>query len=156
MTIRSARKEDIDSIIELVQELADHEKYTGPIASKEYLVSSFFNEPSPIDIHVIEVDGHIIGMGHTMIFPSTFSGKHQLFLQDFIIREEFRGKGYGKEFIKYISKIALERNCGKITWNFFAWNEPAAGFYKTIGEITEQIENCSLDEHRMRQLLNEQ
>jgi GNAT superfamily N-acetyltransferase len=131
--IRLANKNDVNSIIILIQGLADHEKHTGSIASKQYIESSFFDTQCPIEIYVIEIKGTIIGMGHIMMFPSTFSGKHQIFLQDFVILKEFRGKGHGREFIKFISRIALERNCKKITWNFFAWNEEAASFYKKLG-----------------------
>ena len=153
MLIRLATKQDLEPIMMLIQELANHENYKGDIASKEYIEQSFFDNACPIEIYVIEVEGTVIGMGHLMMFPSTFSGKHQIFLQDFVVSKDCRNKGYGREFIKFISKLALERNCKKITWNFFEWNKEASDFYNKIGDIAGNIANCTLDEDKMKSFI---
>lgn len=35
--------------------------------------------------------------------------------------------------LKFLAKIALERDCGRFEWSVLDWNEPAINFYKSIG-----------------------
>jgi GNAT superfamily N-acetyltransferase len=44
-----------------------------------------------------------------------------------------RGKGYGRALLQRLAEIAQERGCGRMEWAVLDWNEPAIGFYKTLG-----------------------
>ena len=47
--------------------------------------------------------------------------------------EEYRGKGYGKALLVALTKLAVERGCGRLEWAVLDWNEPALGFYRKLG-----------------------
>ena len=44
-----------------------------------------------------------------------------------------RGKGFGKTMLKYLAKLTVERDCGRLEWACLDWNEPSICFYKGLG-----------------------
>ena len=46
---------------------------------------------------------------------------------------EYRGQGLGLALMKRLAQIAVERGCGRFEWWVLDWNEPAIGFYKSLG-----------------------
>ncbi len=64
---------------------------------------------------------------------STFIGRPGVYLEDLFVKPELRGKGVGRELLKYLAKVAVERNCGRLEWSVLDWNESAIGFYKSLG-----------------------
>lgn len=46
-----------------------------------------------------------------------------------------RGKGLGKQMLKHLAQLAVERNCGRLEWWCLDWNEPSIKFYKKIGAV---------------------
>lgn len=153
MKIRLAKKGDIYDVLVLTQQLADSENYPEPIATKEFIENSLFKKQSPISVYLIEDVGRVVGMGHVIVFPSTFSGRNYMFLQDFVVHKDFRNKGYGKKFIKFLCELAIKNNCKKITWNFLTWNTGAAEFYKKVGDITNELASCTIGENKMREII---
>jgi ribosomal protein S18 acetylase RimI-like enzyme len=49
------------------------------------------------------------------------------------VRPEFRGSGVGRALLVQIAGLAKERGCGRLEWSVLDWNEPAIGFYRSIG-----------------------
>ena len=49
------------------------------------------------------------------------------------MRPAARGKGFGRALLQHLARIAVERNCGRMEWAVLNWNEPAIGFYKSLG-----------------------
>ena len=64
---------------------------------------------------------------------STFLAQRGLYLEDLFIRPEFRGKGYGKQIICHLARVAVAKGCGRFEWSVLDWNKPAIGFYEKIG-----------------------
>lgn len=64
---------------------------------------------------------------------STFLGKPGLYLEDLYIRPAFRGRGYGRQVMQALARIALERGCGRFEWWVLDWNSPAIEFYRSLG-----------------------
>jgi len=64
---------------------------------------------------------------------STFLGKRGLYLEDLFVVPEWRGRGAGRALLTHLAKIAAERDCGRFEWAVLDWNEPAIGFYKSLG-----------------------
>jgi GNAT superfamily N-acetyltransferase len=44
-----------------------------------------------------------------------------------------RGKGFGKNLLVELGKIAKENNCARFEWSVLDWNKPAIDFYKSLG-----------------------
>lgn len=128
--IRKARAEDCKRILELVKELATFER-----APKEVTVSlKHFKEsgfgPKPVWwAFVAEVDGVIQGFALWYVRFSTWKGQ-RMYLEDFYVTQEMRGKGLGKLLFDKIITEAKEQKFHGIMWQVLEWNEPAINFYK--------------------------
>jgi ribosomal protein S18 acetylase RimI-like enzyme len=46
---------------------------------------------------------------------------------------EARGKGAGKALLARLAAITVERGYARLEWAVLNWNEPAIGFYKSLG-----------------------
>jgi hypothetical protein len=44
-----------------------------------------------------------------------------------------RGNGYGKSLLLYLSKIAKDKEFGRVEWAVLDWNQPAIDFYNSLG-----------------------
>ena len=64
---------------------------------------------------------------------STFLGKPGLYLEDLYVKPKYRGYGLGLALFKRLAQIALDRECGRMEWWVLDWNEPAIGFYESLG-----------------------
>ena len=58
-----------------------------------------------------------------------------MYLEDLFVIPEKRGLGYGKALLKYVAKLAVERNCDRMEWICLDWNEPALKIYRSIGAV---------------------
>ncbi|HQF79497.1 MAG TPA: GNAT family N-acetyltransferase, partial [Flexilinea sp.] len=56
-----------------------------------------------------------------------------IYLEDLYIREEYRHRGFGTEFMKALARIATENNCGRLEWWCLDWNQPGIDFYLSLG-----------------------
>ena len=76
-------------------------------------------------------------MGFALYFLnfSTFLGRHGIYLEDLFVRPTARGSGAGKALLRALAKIAVTRGFGRVEWSVLDWNEPAIGFYQSIGAV---------------------
>jgi GNAT superfamily N-acetyltransferase len=49
------------------------------------------------------------------------------------VRPEFRGGGYGKALLTDLARTCVERGYRRLEWDVLDWNEPAIGFYRSVG-----------------------
>jgi GNAT superfamily N-acetyltransferase len=64
---------------------------------------------------------------------STFLGRKGLYLEDLYVKQDHRGKGYGRAMLVQLARVANERGCGRFEWSVLDWNENAIGFYHGLG-----------------------
>lgn len=130
ISIRKATKNDLSAIFDLIKELAAFEKATQEvkITLKELEEDGFGKHPLYWVI-LAEVDAKIVGMSFYYIRYSTWTGKN-LYLEDIIVKEEFRGNNIGKLLFEETIKDAKEMNVRQMMWQVLDWNEPAIRFYK--------------------------
>lgn len=64
---------------------------------------------------------------------STFLGRKGLYLEDLFVRQEFRGRGYGRALLIHLARLAVARGCGRFEWAVLDWNAPAIAFYRALG-----------------------
>ena len=50
-----------------------------------------------------------------------------------MVKEEYRGKGYGKKLLAYLADIAIKEDCSRFEWIVLDWNTPSIEFYKSFG-----------------------
>jgi len=137
--IRAAERKDVSLILAFIKELADYEKLGDQVgATEEKLVASLFAEPAFVEVLIAEAvadDGAMDAAGFALYFHnySTFLGQPGIFLEDLFVRPEFRGIGIGIGLLRELAKKTIEKNCGRLDWMVLDWNEPAIGFFRTIG-----------------------
>lgn len=132
--IRSAQPADVPVIAALIRALADYEKLTDSVVLDEAKLAEHLFGPRPYAECLIAVaDGKPAGFALFFHNYSTFQGKPGIYLEDLFVLPECRGQGLGKQLLKAIGKLAVERDCGRIEWSVLDWNEPSIGFYKSLG-----------------------
>jgi GNAT superfamily N-acetyltransferase len=132
--IERATERDVPLILELIQGLAVYEKLAHEVTATEAgLRETLFGARPAADV-IIAYAGDTPA-GFALFFPnySTFLGKPGLYLEDLFVRPEYRGKGLGLALMKRLAQIAVERGCGRFEWSVLDWNEPAIGFYESLG-----------------------
>jgi GNAT superfamily N-acetyltransferase len=67
---------------------------------------------------------------------STWQGKHGIYLEDLYVREQYRGRGYGKAMLEHLAAICVERGYGRFQWWVLDWNEPSIEFYRAMGAVS--------------------
>lgn len=130
--IREANSNDVSRIHDLIVELAVYEKEPDAVTlTKEELAKHLFEEKI-CSAFVYEVNDTIAGFALYFISYSTWKGKC-LYLEDFIVTEEHRGKGYGKELFLKVKETAEQLGMKRMSWQVLDWNEKAIDFYKSQG-----------------------
>ena len=129
-TIRKATKEDLPEVLALVTELAIYEKAGHEVTiTLEELEKDGFGENPLYWIILAENEQGILGMSFFYIRYSTWKGRC-LYLEDIVVKEEYRGQKIGKILFEETIKAAKEMNAKLMTWQVLDWNEPAINFYK--------------------------
>ena len=68
---------------------------------------------------------------------STWKGK-MLWLDDFVIKEEYRRKGLGKLLFDAVVVESKNREVNLMKWQVLEWNDPAIKFYEKYGATIER------------------
>jgi GNAT superfamily N-acetyltransferase len=132
--VRPATPSDVPLILELIRELAEYERLShAVIATEADLRRHLFAEKPAAECLIGELDGHPQGFALFFTSFSTFLARPGIYLEDLYVRPAARGRGLGKALLARIAAIALERGCGRLEWAVLDWNEPAIGFYRSLG-----------------------
>lgn len=132
--IRPARQEDAETLLSLVDALADYEKLPRPAGeARERLVRDGFGPRPRYEAYLAELNGR--PAGYAMIFEtySSFLAMPTLYLEDIFVAPEARGLGAGKALFEFCLREAARRGCGRMEWAVLDWNRPAQDFYRRYG-----------------------
>lgn len=135
--IRAAKQNDCPRLLELIHELAVYEKAPDEVTvTLEEFIDAGFGDNSVWKAFVAEEDQTIIGFALYYTRYSTWKGC-RLYLEDFIVTENHRGKGIGKALFETVLKEARDKNFNGMVWQVLDWNEPALNFYNKYQAYTE-------------------
>jgi GNAT superfamily N-acetyltransferase len=116
--------------LELIKELALYEKAPEEVTvTIDEFMDAGFGENKVWKAFVAEDNNNIIGFALYYTRYSTWKGC-RLYLEDFIVTEEYRGKGAGKLLFETVIQEAKDKNYNGMVWQVLDWNEPAINFYK--------------------------
>ncbi|GAA4665388.1 MULTISPECIES: GNAT family N-acetyltransferase [Amycolatopsis] len=133
--IRRVRESDVDTLVQLVQDLATYEKAPAECRlTPAKLHEALFCESPALFGHVAEQDGEIVGFMLWFLNFSTWRGVHGIYLEDLYVRPELRGSGLGKALLATLARLCVERGYARLEWSVLDWN-PATGFYKSLGAV---------------------
>jgi GNAT superfamily N-acetyltransferase len=132
--VREATGDDVPLILSLIRELAEYERLSDEVvATEEGLRDSLFGERRYAEVLIAEHGGEAAGFALFFHNFSTFLGKPGIYLEDLYVKPAFRGAGIGKKLLVYLASLAKRRGCGRLEWWVLDWNEPAIGFYRSVG-----------------------
>ena len=132
--IERATERDVPLILRLIKDLAEYERMSSDVvATEQGLRESLFGARPAAEVIIAYAGDTPAGFALFFHNYSTFLGKPGLYLEDLFVVPEFRANGYGRELLRELAAIAVERGCGRFEWSVLDWNEPAIGFYKKLG-----------------------
>ena len=136
--IRSATPADIPTIRSMIVELAVYEREPDAVkASEADLHKALFGERPIAEAVIAEHEGAPVGVAVFFTNFSTWEGKGGLYLEDLFVRPQARGLGIGKALLVYLAGIAVVRDYARFQWQVLDWNEPAIGFYRSLGAVQQ-------------------
>ncbi|MHA4895449.1 N-acetyltransferase family protein [Pedobacter sp. PWIIR3] len=152
--IRVAEEKDCARLLELIIELAVYEKAPEEVTvTLQEFVDAGFGADKVWKAFVAETDNHIVGFALYYVRYSTWKGC-RLYLEDFIVTDDYRGKGIGKLLFETVIKEAKERNFNGMVWQVLDWNAPAINFYnKYAAQLEEGWLNASFSKAKITQLI---
>jgi GNAT superfamily N-acetyltransferase len=147
--LRDARPEDVPAIVGLIRELAVYERAPDEChADAEMLRQHLFGPHRFAEAILAERSGGVCGFALFFHNYSTWLTRPGLYLEDLFVKPEARGLGIGKALLARLAGIAVARGCGRMEWSVLTWNEPAIGFYRSLGAVP-------MDEWRVWRLTGE-
>jgi GNAT superfamily N-acetyltransferase len=128
--IRRAEKRDCPALLSLIKELAEYERAPLEVTvTLQHFEESGFGASPVWWGFVAENEGKVVGFALYYIRYSTWKGQC-LYLEDFLVTEEYRGKGIGALLFERVIREAKEKGFRRMVWQVLEWNEPALNFYR--------------------------
>ena len=136
MTVRPIRPDDVPAVVGLVRELADYERALDEVRlTEEQLTERLFGDSPALFGHVAEQDGVVVGMALWFLNFSTWRGTHGIYLEDLYVQPGHRGSGLGRELLRTLAELCVQRGYSRLEWSVLDWNTPSIDFYKSAGAI---------------------
>jgi len=134
VVVRPAALADAPLIHALIRELAEYERLLHEArATKADVVAVLFGANPRAFCDIVEADGAPVGFALWFYNVSTFEGRHGIYLEDLFVRPEARGLGAGKALLRRLAERCGEEGLARLEWSVLNWNEPAIGFYDSLG-----------------------
>jgi GNAT superfamily N-acetyltransferase len=134
--IREATVDDVDALVGLVHDLAEYERSPDSVRMDTVqLRAALFGSDPTVFAHVAEEDGVVVGMAIWFLNFSTWTGRNGIYLEDLYVRPEARSSGVGRALLIELASIARRSGYGRVEWSVLDWNEPAIGFYQSLGAV---------------------
>jgi len=137
--LRRAEPADVPGIFARIVELAVYEREPDAVTSTpELLHASLFGENPNVFAHVVEAPGEdgrpeVAAIAIWFLNYSTWTGRNGLYLEDLIVSEAHRGRGYGIAVMKALARECVAHGYTRFEWTVLDWNEPSIRFYRAIG-----------------------
>lgn len=137
--VRPLREDEVPLLLGLIRELADYERSAHEVrATEELLHAALFGPHGSAYCHVVEDRGPpetVAGFALWFVNFSTWEGRHGIYLEDLFVRPEHRGRGLGMALLTELARTCVERGYRRLEWWVLDWNDPAIGFYRSIGAV---------------------
>ncbi|KAI5578516.1 hypothetical protein BDE02_08G032900 [Populus trichocarpa] len=94
-----------------------------------------------------EDDDDVTVAGFVLFVPSytTFAGKPGFHVEDLLVRECYRRKGFGKVLLSAVAEQAVKMGFKRVEWSVLEWNVNAIKFYEEMGaKVSTEWRVCRL------------
>lgn len=128
VTIRQARPEDLDEILDMIRGLAEFERLSVSFDPAE-MAEHLFGADPVASVLLADLDGDVAAMA--LWFPtfSTFVGKPGIWLEDLYVKPAHRGRGIAAELLNGLRSMTD----GRLEWSVLDWNQQAIELYERLG-----------------------
>jgi GNAT superfamily N-acetyltransferase len=135
ITIESANTGDIDALVQLLNVLFSIEQDFSPDdAAQRRGLQLLLDTPNQGNIFVARhPQAGVVGMVSAQLVISTAMGAPSAWIEDMVLRDEFRSQGLGKALLDKAADWAKSKGAKRIQLVADADNAPALGFYKYLG-----------------------
>jgi GNAT superfamily N-acetyltransferase len=131
--IRPAREADVETVYELILELAAYEKLRDEVAGDAEVLRRTLFEQRAAEALLIEADGEAIGYAIFYVTFSSFECRSGIWLEDVYVKPARRRGGIGRAVMEHLAALALERGHVRFEWCALDWNRSALDFYAGLG-----------------------
>jgi GNAT superfamily N-acetyltransferase len=138
--IVAATENDTPTILHMIRGLAEYEKLSDRVTATEATLREQLFGPRPAaEVCLVYVGDEPIGFAVFFWSFSTFASRPGLYLEDLFIQPKWRGRGFGRQLLVHVAKLAVARGCDRMNWAVLPWNQPAIDFYRRLGaeKVTE-------------------
>jgi len=158
INLRKANKNDLMSIIALIKELALYERAPEEVTiSMEEMLKDGYGDNPLFFVFLAENEKHgVVGMAFWYFAYSTWKGKC-IYLEDIIVKNEFRRQGVGEKLFNEVIKAAKKHKAKRLMWQVLNWNTPAIEFYKKKynAEISDEWLNGRMTEEMINKFISD-
>jgi GNAT superfamily N-acetyltransferase len=134
--VQPATKGDVPVILSFIKKLADYERLSHEVvATEEGLRETLFGRRATAEVAIGYYKRQPVCFVLFFHNYSTFLGQPGIYIEDLFVDEAFRRRGFGAALLRYVARLANERQCGRLEWSVLDWNEPAINFYKKLGAV---------------------
>ena len=137
MSVRPVRPDDVPAVVGLVRELAEYEKAAHEVRlTEEQLRTALFGESPALFGHVaLGPGGTVVGTALWFLNFSTWRGTHGIYLEDLYVQPQHRGSGLGRELLRTLADVCVQRGYRRLEWSVLDWNTPSIDFYRAAGAL---------------------
>lgn len=128
---REARAGDLNALMRLYQQLnpGDPLLVDGSAATLDRIVDS-----SGLSIFVVESDGAIVATTYLNVIPNlTRAACPYAVIENVVVEESLRGKGFGKRIMEHTMRAAWDAGCYKVMLMTGSDNPGTHAFYRACG-----------------------
>ena len=145
-TLRPATPGDVPLILACIRALAEYERLAHEcIATEALLHESLFGDRPSAEVLLAFAGDEPAGFALWFESYSTFLARPGLYLEDLFVYPRYRGRGLGRQLLRHLARVAVERSYGRVEWSVLDWNVDAIGFYRSIGaELLDDWRRCRL------------
>ncbi|MFH0861159.1 MAG: GNAT family N-acetyltransferase [Candidatus Altiarchaeota archaeon] len=130
MNVRKARKKDLGQLIQLLNQLTQDE---SPSVDYGRAYDEITNYPN-YHMFVLEDGNELVATVALVIMPGLAHGaRHWAMIENVIVDEKHRRKGYGRKLIEHAIEVAKGFNCHKIVLISKFFRKEAHQFYESVG-----------------------
>jgi GNAT superfamily N-acetyltransferase len=132
LNLRMAMPEDALVLNEMIGAFAAYERLPNQ-STVDALRHELSRPDKVVEAVLAFLDGVPVGFAVFFQTYSTFIAKRGLYLEDIYIKEEYRNRGVATALLRYIARIAVDRQYGRVEFTVLLWNTIAIEFFETLG-----------------------
>jgi GNAT superfamily N-acetyltransferase len=132
--VRKATPADLPRLLELLAQLREAPAATAGVIEAERRALDNVVADTRQQLAVIEVDERIVGTAVLVVVPNvTHGGQPYAIIENVVVDERERGRGYGEQLIAWLVDEARRAGCYKVALTSNKRRTDAHRFYARIG-----------------------